>query len=397
MEESLKYKSEFAKGTPSCFFVMSAYQFVCAIEAIYEFEIVDYKIIFVMNTSAEFDCRNEQMRKMAKQMNIEYEELAYNDISYDEFCTKSGLFATKENKRYERIFVCDYNAVGLLMLSVRYATPNAVLLYTDDGNSSISLFRGTRRDNRPSGWRQQLNWYKSVYRVQKRKKERLYDDLMTEGIKCTNSFFTIYNDIKARNFNLYPNTFQHLVKNVQAKKDSIQCIVIVGSALSAYAEQNRISIAEIEAITWFQLSKVREEYEPYTIIYIPHGRDTNPNVANFCQMLNIDYSRIEETIEYYLLRNGLQPFLVCGYNSTALLNIKKMFPLARIVNWFIDKKYNNSFYPFFATVRKYYEQNGIETDVIKYPSLTTRERTKMFSSNVSGLLKHMLKKLHLVK
>lgn len=397
MEEFISYKNEFAKGTPSCFFVMSAFQFVCAIEAIYEFEIKDFKLVFVLNTIKEFECRNEQMRKMARQMAVKYDEIAYDKISYDEFCSKSGLFAIKANKRYERIFVGDFNAIGLLILSARYATSNAVLLYTDDGNSSISLFRGTRRDNRPFGWRQQLTWYKSVYRVQKRKREGLYKDLLKEGIKCTNSFFTIYNDIKTRHFNLYPNTFQHLVKNVQAQTDKKQCIVIIGSALSAYAEQNRITISEIEAITWLQLSKVREEYETDTIVYIPHGRDSNPNVPVFCKTLDIGYMRIEETIEYYMLRNDFQPFMVCGYNSTALLNIKKMFPLARTVNWFIDKKYNNSFYPFFYTVRKYYEQNGIETDVIKYPSLTACERAKSLLGNVLGILKLVLKKLHLAK
>ena len=93
----------------------------------------------------------------------------------------------------------------------------------------------------------------------------------------------------------------------------------------------------------------------------------------------------------------MQPKYIYGFNSTALLNLKRIFSAAQVSNWFIEKEYDNSYYKFFNEVRKYYEQNGIETEVIKYPQPTMSERVELLVNNVYGIFKLIDRKLHMVK
>ncbi len=395
MHKNIKNRIEFAKVTPSCFLVMSPFQILCALEAIAEFDIHDFKFVYVMNS--EFIQRNEQMRLMAHQMQFQYDEYDMKEISYNDFIKSEGIFSAHKKGKYDRIFIGDYYATFLLMLSVLYASDSATLLYTDDGNSSISILQGKPRDNRPMGWKQQLTWYKNVYKVQQKERNEVQNRLCEAGVKCTNSFFTIYSDVKTKLFSIYPNHLCHLSDRITTKQAENQVVIIVGAALSAYAAQNRIEEIELEAITWKQLSNIRARHADMDIVYIPHGRDTNLNVPHFCDILHMSYQRIEEPIEYYLLKSGMQPKYIYGFNSTALLNLKRIFSAAQVSNWFIEKEYDNSYYKFFNEVRKYYEQNGIETEVIKYPQPTMSERVELLVNNVYGIFKLIARKLHMVK
>ena len=390
MKKPIQQREEFAKGTPSCFFVMSPFQLFCALEAIQEFEVKDYKVVLVLLQNDEFAHRNEQMRRMVKQLNIAYDEYDYVQVINDDFQNKQGSFFGVEPHKYERLFIGDYHAMAILKLCAVYAAPKAKVLYVDDGNAAISLFQGLPRDNRPHGWWKQLKWYKNTYLAQQRERENLYARSKQIGITCTNSFFTIYSDLPSKKFILYPNTLQHAEKLFRKENNKpIFCVLIVGSALKAYAWQNRIGETELEAITWKQLSDVRQQHPDENILYIPHGRYTNTTIPQFCKILNINYQRIDETIECYLLINSIKPEHVYGYNSTALLNLKRFFPAAHVVNWFLEKGYDNSFYNFFCSVRKYYEQNQIETYVIKYPKPSIKERYKVMLTKIrKKLLKY---------
>lgn len=392
---------EFAKGTSSCFFVMSPFQLLCALEAIDEFEIKDYKLVFVLLDVPEFAHRNDQMREMAHHMHLKYEECDFMQISYDEFFERKGLFASPKTNKYDRLFIGDYYATPLLMISSLYASKSALLLYTDDGNSSISIIQGKPRDNRPMGWMRQWIWYRDEYKVQQRIRTRVQNVLLERGIKCTQGFFTLYNDLPSKDFVLYPNRLCHLSNRVPKESPDKPVVVIVGAAIAAYAKQNRIPETELESIVNAQLSNVSLQHPDREILYVPHGRDTNLNVRQYCETLHFVYQKIEEPIEYYLLRNGLQPDYVYGFNSTALLNLKRLFPSANVSNCFIEKRYDNSYYNFFSAVRLYYEQNGIHTIIIKYPNPAISKVIKKLLVNqyivAKYFLKKILRKLHILK
>lgn len=390
MKNKLEKSIAFSKYTPSVFFVMSPFQLLCAIEAIRDFCISEYKMVFVC--LEDFEKRNNQMKLMAKDMGVVYDYYSLGHFSFDSLISNIDRYSINEDKKYSRIFIGDYYVTELLELSVKYASEKAILVYMDDGNSSISLLQGIRRDNRPSRWSNFLHWYKNEYKKKKVAREILCRKLYDRGIICSNCFYTIYSDLKSRKFILYPNEFNLgwlQFDNVKVEKD---VIYIVGPAIEVYAKQNRIRIVDVESIMWSKLSEIRSIYENKEIIYIPHGRDTNEFVAEFCKMLNIKYKRIDETIEYYMAKHSANPCVVCGINSTALLNIKRMFPETTVVNWFLDKKFDNSFYSFFRSVANYYEKNGIVVDVIKYPCRTFKEWLKSVYGNLYGFACLFLKK-----
>ena len=86
----------FAKHLPSAYLVASPFQLLCAIEAINEFEIKDYKIVLLL---IENSPRNEQLVAMAKTLQLDYEVLYLDTLAnelFDEKKTNIKL-TVKEN------------------------------------------------------------------------------------------------------------------------------------------------------------------------------------------------------------------------------------------------------------------------------------------------------------
>lgn len=122
----------------------------------------------------------------------------------------------------------------------------------------------------------------------------------------------------------------------------------------------------LEGTIWQKLSEVKQLYPDTKIWYIPHGRDENCNIPVFCSQLGIEYLRIDETLEYYVLKRGYHPLAIYGFFSTAILTLKRMFPNSEATTWNINKKDNNSFYKLNTQIGKYYSNNGIYLDRIPY-------------------------------
>lgn len=370
----------FAPKTPSCFIVMSSFQLLCALEAIADLKIEDFRVVFVFDP--KFAPRNEQMRKMAIHFNIQYDEYSYNDIQEKDFYASMGLFAHNDTLKYNRIFVGDYNNLSLIMLASKYAAKNSTIAFTDDGNASIALLAGIRRNDRPDSWVDRYIWYKRVYKKKKIAREELTFELKKREITCTNCIYTIYFDIKTTKFQTHPNFFHNIVLRTPKTEQPNGDVVIIGPALAAFAKQCNIKENELEAIIWKQLSDTRLRHINTEIQFIPHGRDDNPHIQSFCNILNIKYLRISETIELHLLKSSSEPQYVYGFNSTALLTIKRMFPNASTTNWFINKHFNNPFFTFFSTVRDYYEANEIKTDTICFPDPPLARKVSWIISNL---------------
>lgn len=381
----------FSKYTPSAFFVRSPFQLLCAMGAIRDFSISEYRIVFVCYEG--FEKRNNQMKSMAMDFGVEYDYYTSSQYSFEQLASDIDSRGMGECNKYSRIFIGDYYILSMLELSIKYAAKRAVLLYMDDGNSSITLLQGIRRDDRPSNWRLFFQWYKNDYKKEKSERLDLYKKLENRGVICSNCFYTIYSDIKSKKFILYPNMLNGLTQQFSDIKCKGNMLYVVGPAIEAYAKQNRIRIVDVESIMWNKLSELRSVYPNNEIVYIPHGRDENKYVMEFCQMLNIKYKPIDETIEYHLVKRSSAPYAVYGINSTALLNIKRIYPDTIVVNWFLDKKYNNSFYSFFKAVAVYYKKNGIIIDIIKYPGRTIKENCKCIYNNVYSLVSLFFKKI----
>ena len=99
-----KSHSAFTPQTPSLFVIASPLQLLCALEAIYEFKIEEYKIVFPY---IEGKIRYQQVEKMFVSYNLVYDK---------KIVTVSNSFVSKQfirsllslkNYTYKRIFIGD--------------------------------------------------------------------------------------------------------------------------------------------------------------------------------------------------------------------------------------------------------------------------------------------------
>lgn len=352
----MKYKNKFAeeafaKYTPSVFIVGSPLQLLCAIEAIREFKIETYYFVFTLDYEAP---RNQQIFEMA-----EY----YNLKSYDIHWLRIEPYRDVPNviksigQKFARIFIGDYYMTYCHYLAEQYAKPNSIIIYVDDGMSSILCFNGLGKIHKPTNWRKRLNWYRN--RIVGRSK--LIKELERKQIYDSNCFFTLFSDIETKHFALYPNTFRHLLESSKldgGKREDV--VIIIGLAISVQADELlRIPEYEIESIVWNNLSEIKQSYPSTRIVYIPHGRDNNNNVPQFCSMLGIEYMRLNEPIESFMIKSDMNPLALYGFGSSALLTLHRFFSSAKAVNWKFVTTKKGSLDKIDKTIKKYYEKSGI--------------------------------------
>ena len=388
----------FAKHTPSAFIVASPFQMLCALEAIHEFEIEDFKFVFVL--LPDFVKRNEQMFSMAKQLKVNYDLIWLGDKENEYFDWSKDEFKIQAQGNYERIFIADYHGAYYHIIVPLYAKKGAVIAYLDDGNSSIVFLKGIVKDKKPTNWRKRLNWYRNRKNVvELYRQQRVLKALRCMDIQGTESFFTLYNDVRTNKFALYPNRFEHVFQLYKNEEQQQSIVLIVGTAIEAYANAIKVSNELMEGIVWKSLVELRTKYPEDKIVYIPHGRDTDPYIPRFCEMLNIKYEPIEETIETYILASNMQPTAIYSFGSTALYNFHVLYPKAEVVNWIVSTNSKYGVDKQSQTIYKYYEQSGIINEVI-WISPKNKTNYETLGSNIKSICQLIItkvKKLHMVK
>ena len=253
MKQQKTHSKVIAKNVPTCFVLMSTFQLMCAYEAIQEFEIKDYKLIF--SPWKAYHTRNKQMCDFAEKLGLKYEVVYYDDIDITDFYAHKGRFASKLSSVYERVFIGDYYAEGCIALSSCYASENAEIAFLDDGNSSIALFYDVHKAPIPSDWIGMLKYYRDVYRKEQIKRKVLAQELNHYSIVLTNEFYTIFSDIKTRKYILHSNSLTHIVNKTIQRNDYKWKVYIIGTVISQYAQQNGVSENIMEGIIWTILSR----------------------------------------------------------------------------------------------------------------------------------------------
>lgn len=351
-------KIAFSKHTPSLFIIVSPFQLLCAIEAIKEFCISEYDFILALDRG---NPRNQQMLSMMNELHLDYDLIYVDAISYSEFKNNSGLFSKRPKKQYRRIFIGEYYSYKIKIYATLFAKKDSVVVYTDDGNASLSLFNGISRDLNPP--KTFVDKY-SARKLELKQFLRYKWVCFQKGIINRNYFFTVYHDIPSWRFTMYPNHLSHLMPQ-ESCNTLDKTIIFIGTVVDHYCRQMSIDVSWFESRLRNVLKNIRQNYPDYNILYIPHGRDTNTVIPVICNDYGVKYQRINVAIEYYLLQQRLKPQVVIGVNSTALYNIKKMLPIVRIINIYIENKYA-VFRDFFKEVALYYSKHSIEIMKIDY-------------------------------
>lgn len=345
----------FAQGEPTVFIISSPFQLLCAYNAIKSFGIIQYKIVFVLFPNV---IRNEQMFIMAKDMNIRYELIYTDSFNFEDFFQRRGIFSVQKGY-YKRAFLGSYFRPDFRMIASLYLS-NGLIAFMDDGTSTLSLFRDgyfSSDHPKPSSFLPKIKWYKNIWLKEYKLDYKIRKQLALETNKITNCFYTIYDNVKTYKFRIYLNSLSHIldINEIQACNN----IIIVGSFIRRDAEWNELSETSYMHILSSKLKKVRDLFPSEQILYIPHGSDTNEDIQSICHSTSIQYMRIDIAIEYWFIQNHCKPQAIYGFGSTALLNIKRMFPDISVTDWFIDKPDSNPYYNFYKMIADYYSKNDI--------------------------------------
>ena len=312
-------------SAPSLFIIGTPFQALCAIEAMHEFNITDYKILLgLINTP-----RNEQLFYLLEQYH-----LAYEIVSIDYIITKKDrlkAFIPRLNK-YRNIFIGDVNNELYQFMAFRYGANRSHIIYLDDGAGTISFLIGERKmDKKFSYYYNLLSYWRQI--------------------KYNKTFFTLYWDIDSPGHQLVPNLFKY-ISSQSTKNDDRRNIYIAGTVTNGFYVASNNYLFYVESI----LRELKSSHPKQSIIYIPHGRDVYDGWDTLCARYNVEVVRPKVSIELYLMSLQYQPKEIYGFTSSALFNLKKIFPKSEVYNILFP---NENIPDNYILISDYYLKHGI--------------------------------------
>lgn len=339
--------SPFELHIPSVFVVCSPFQALCATAAIKQFEIEDYKMVACF---LKGDARNEQLKRFFSDNQIEYVSILQwrrpVSVIFNVFYRLNAI--RHRVGKYRRLFIGDLRNRHLFLLGCRFVSDGSSIVYLDDGNATISILKNLIP----------ISFYGK-------------DEILIKTIsKCRNfelskNVCTIYSDIPNSQYCITNLDLNKLITAKQKEPLAQDGVYIIGTNIDAYCHFLKYSkdffINKQEEL----ILKIKNEYPNVPIIYIPHGRDVSYYAQILCQKYGCEFCKPSVMVELEILNRPNSPKAIYGFTSSALYNLKKMYPNSRVVNILFNGNENNSGYQDYLIVTDYYYKNGIE--VLKEP------------------------------
>jgi len=352
VEKDITYQRKkelaFSKGTSTAFLVGSPLQVLCAEEAIKEFEIKDYLIVFLADSLV----RDQQILDMLNAADLRYEIRYTKDFSVNENLQYIPQDDTSDHQKFDRVMVGEYRFFHVLSLCGQYASSDSVLVYFDDGVDTISVLNGHDMIKSP------LKLF-----IKKLLGKRYVDEIIRQqisehwkkiGLYDGGFFYTLYSDIKSNKYLTYGNNFSHLL---YSPGSSSPLVLVIGTKADDYDWTWGIYINEFEHILYKSLCDVKREFPNEQIVYIPHGRDMNPKIKEMCEDIGIEYRRLSTSIEQYVITNNVVIKAAYGFNSSALYTLL-LLTGANATSWNIYNRFTPSF-RIAEEIADYYRKHGI--------------------------------------
>ena len=297
------------KGQPALFCLSgSSFQALCMIEAIHAFEITDYRVFLCLSEN-ELP-RQSQIITLLNQYHIKYEIESIN------FCiTKAErIKALLPNRNHFRVaFIGDCNNELLIFKAFRYISDGGTLIYLDDGIATIQFFNGM---------------------FQLSRKLRPYYELISiiRRIDFDRFFYTVYEDLKDDRHIPIVNKFHSLALQQRAKS-TVRGIFIIGTCIKDYCDFECVPIELFMLNLHDLMHELRIHNQDEPVVYVPHGRETlMKELEKMCHDEGIELRMSKISVEMMLLEEKDYPRSVYGFTSSALYNIKKLFPKTETCN-----------------------------------------------------------------
>ena len=324
----------FAEKEPSLFIVQTPFQAMCAINAIRQLHIEEYVLSLHLHPTTEK--RNKQTVELVERYGYKYSIVETKPLRLAN--RVSMLFGRKGH--YRRVFLGTHlNHDGYVhALSELRNGGNLVLL--DDGIATLALL-------------------KDEYKA----KGRSYIYMVWNKVVATmrrislNNVFTVYKNVYNPKWNIAFNDISLLRQlDFSGKRKNV---IFIGTNNSGFINEG-IDEVEFKKTLYNVLKKVKMSYPQEEITYIPHGRDKSSFVKEFCKELGISYKPLDVNVEIFLLSMEAAPLAIYGFTSSALYNLKMLYPESDIHN-FVMKILTDK-YPSILDASSYYEKQGILTE-----------------------------------
>ena len=322
----------FNSKSSTLFIIGTPLQAICAVEAIRDLKIDHYRFIVMIFYDNN---RLDQTKAILDLYGITYSVVVINAYSFIKYLIKAPF----KRKKFDRLFVGDYFVSDTIFYSLMYLKNESAIVYLDDGNLTIPFFNGALR-------------YDSIIFRFKRILAKFLCSV--KSISLLNNFYTMYSDLAPNKYNVRRNSLSHLIDKSKHRKQSVNDILyFIGTFTIGYAIEKNIGCDVLKRLLFEKLLELKSKYKK--IIYIPHGRDTDIDIPEFCMSHGIEYKKLNTCIELYLLQKGVVDADFVGFSSSALYTIKLMLPNASVYNYVINSGKEDPY----LDIDDYYSKQGI--------------------------------------
>ncbi len=296
-------------GLPTIFCLSgSSFQVLCMIEAIQSFSITDYKVLLCLS-------ENELHRKGQVVRLLEKYDISYEIESVNFKITKGErIKALLPNRnKYKVAFIGDCTNELLIFKAFRYVSDGGSIVYLDDGIATIQFFRRT---------------YKLGSKL------RHYYNVMSSfrRIDFDRYFYTVYEELNDGKHIPIINDFASLAL-LQKAKSTVKGIYIIGTCIKDYCGFDGVPVEKFMIFLRNLMRELRIKHPDQPVVYVPHGRETMmKELQAMCDDEGVELRCSEISVEMMLLDEPTYPKVVYGFTSSALYNIKKLFPETETVN-----------------------------------------------------------------
>jgi hypothetical protein len=206
------------------------------------------------------------------------------------------------------------------------------LYYLDDGVHTITTHEDTHNDlnnttrDEYKPFPKTLNFLKVRFIYAKH-------DLKADTYLNNLNFFTVYNLKQYKNEKIIKHNFSYL-RTLLIKNETIDnTVYLLGQPL--------VEMVGVEQDIYNNhLKIIFKIYSAYKIVYIPHRLEiVHEEIRKYIENNdNIDLFVPNEPIEFYFLNNNIYPMEVVSFITSALFNIRKLFPKTKTKAFEIDIK-----------------------------------------------------------
>ena len=321
----------FAKEVPSLFIVETPFQAMCAINTIRQLNIEKYELLLHLHKTTEK--RNKQTIEIVERYGLNYSVREQKRIT---MLDRIGLLFSRTG-RYKRVFLGTHLYQNGYYYVLKEISKGGDVVLLDDGIATLSLLEN---DYKVTG---RSIIYMAFYRA-----------IASYRKVSMNNVFTVYKGIENPNWNVAFNDIS-LLRKVEMSHGN-KGVFFIGTNNGGFIREGVDELSFKQSL-FYILKRVKKIYPLDEILYIPHGRDKSSFAKAFCEEIGIIYTPLDVNVEIYLLSLPSIPKAIYGFTSSALYNLKKIFPEVEVKNLVMKLLVENS--PSILKTSNYYERQGI--------------------------------------